>query len=483
MAKIGGIVVATCLLCFACAHVEPPKEAPKLVKPVDIPSPVFPQVEQEKKIGIEGPKELFSFSLREADLKDVLRGIAKQSNYNVVVEPDVKGTSTLDLKNVTMDKALDYILDPLNYAYRINDNTIYVSKPKLETKTFQLNYVAFSKLTDSIVTGSSGTQRAGQFVVGINMRTRTDMDPWQGFQDTLKNMLSPDGKATFNKQAGLVSITDYPKNMKQIASFIKAMDESVQRQIMIEARVVEVELTGSNREGVDWQLINSKVLGYGINYTQQTIDPLANQAVGATFSRFVVGASHLVGVDATGIDRTFIDLLKTQGKVNVLSNPKISTMNNQRAVIKVATDEAVFESTSTVSVGGVPTVSSTIRYITIGLILDVVPFVDDQGNIVMNIHPMLTQDTGQVTTDKLTGNSVPILNIREVDTTARVKEGEMVVIGGLIKETKNEQTTGVPGISSVPLIGWPFRAWTRTTDRSELVIFLTPKVIYAKDPV
>ena len=167
MAKIGGIVIATCLLCFACAHVEPPKEAPKLVKPVDIPSPVFPQVEQEKKIGIEGPKELFSFSLREADLKDVLRGIAKQSNYNVVVEPDVKGTSTLDLKNVTMDKALDYILDPLNYAYRINDNTIYVSKPKLETKTFQLNYVAFSKLTDSIVTGSSGTQRAGQFVVGM----------------------------------------------------------------------------------------------------------------------------------------------------------------------------------------------------------------------------------------------------------------------------------------------------------------------------
>ena len=194
MARIG-IVVVTCLFCFACAHVEPPKESPKLVKPVDIPSPVIPQVEKEKKIGIEGPKELFSFSLREADLKDVLRGIAKQSNYNVVVEPDVKGTSTVDLKNVTLSKALDYILEPLNYVYKIDDNTIYVSKPKLETKVFQLNYAAFSKLTDSIVTGSSGTQRSGQFVVGINMRTRTDMDAWLGFQDTLKNMLSPDGKA------------------------------------------------------------------------------------------------------------------------------------------------------------------------------------------------------------------------------------------------------------------------------------------------
>src|SRR5512136_2842657 len=131
MAKIG-IVLATCLLCFACAHVEPPKETPKLVKPVDIPSPVVAQLEKEN--GIEGPKELFSFSLREADLKDVLRGIAKQSSYNVVVEPDVKGTSTVDLKNVSMDKALGYILEPLNYTYKIDENTIYVSKPKLETK-------------------------------------------------------------------------------------------------------------------------------------------------------------------------------------------------------------------------------------------------------------------------------------------------------------------------------------------------------------
>lgn len=470
-------VILTCLLCFACAHVEPPKEAPKLAKPVDIPSPVLPQIEKEKKIGAQGPKELFSFSLREADLKDVLRGIAKETNYNVVVEPEVKGTATVDLKNVTMDKALDYILEPLNYTYKMDGNTIYVSKPKLETKTFQLNYAAFSKLTDSIVAGSSGTQRTGQLVVGVNMRTRTEMDAWQGFNDTLRTMLSADGKMTFNKQAGLVSVTDYPKNLKQIASLVKSLDESVQRQIMIEAKVVEVELLGTNREGVNWQILGAQLWGYGINAQQQFIDPLASTAVGANFMRLFVGSQHL------NIQNTFLDLLKQQGKVNVLSNPKLSTLNNQRAVIKVARDQAVFESTSTISVGGVPTIASIIRYITIGLILDVVPYVDDQGNIVMNIHPMLTQDTGQVTTDKTTGNTVPILDIREVDTTARVKEGEMIVIGGLIKEQKLETSTGVPGISGVPFIGWPFRYWTKTTDRTELVIFLTPRVVYAKDPV
>ncbi len=482
MARIGSVVVI-CLFCFACAHVEPPKEPPKLVKPVDIPSPVFPQVEKEKRAELEVPKELFSFSLREADLKDVLRGIAQQSNYNVVVEPDVKGASTVDLKNVTMSKALDYILEPLNYVYKIDDNTIYVSKPKLENRIFRINYTAFSKLADSILTGSSGTQRSGQNVVGVNMRTRTDMDAWAGFEQSLRNLLSPDGKLTVNRQAGLVSVTDYPRTMKQMAAFIQSMDESIQRQIMIEAKVVEVELTGSNREGVNWQVVNAQLNGVGFNYNQQLLDPLAATAPGATFTRLLVSAKHLVGIDSSGIDRTFIDILKTQGKVNVVSTPKVSTMNNQRAVIKVARDQAVFESTSTVSVGGVPTIASTIRYITIGLILDVVPYVDDQGNIVMNIHPMLTQDTGLVTTDKQTGNSVPILDIREVDTTVRMKEGEMVVIGGLIKEQKNEQTVGIPGLSNIPLLGWPFRAWTRITDRTELVIFLTPKVVYAKDPI
>jgi MSHA biogenesis protein MshL len=469
-------VVGAFFLCFACAHVEPPREAAKLVKQVDIQSPVIAQVEKVKRVETQAPKEVFSFSLREADLKDVLRGIAKQTNYNVVMEPDVKGTSTVDLKNVTIDRALEYILSPLNYTHRIDENTIYVSRPKLETRLFQLNYAAFSKVTDSIVTGSSGTQRSGTNVVGVTMRTRTDMDAWQGFQDTLKGMLSPEGRLTVNRQSGLVSVRDYRKNIKDIALLIKSMEGSVQRQVQIEARVVEVQLNNGQREGVNWQLINAKLMDYSINFRQQLVDPFASLASGAQFARLFVGSKHL------NIDQTFIELLKTQGKLNFLSNPKINTLNNQRAVIKVATDDAVFESTTTISTGGTPTTSSTIKYITIGLILDVVPYIDDQGNIIMNIHPMLTERTGIDRVDKSTGNSVPVLNVREVDTTVRVKEGEMIIIGGLIREAKNEQVAGIPAISNVPLLGWPFRYWSTASERTELVIFLTPRVVYTEEP-
>jgi MSHA biogenesis protein MshL len=312
------------------------------------------------------------------------------------------------------------------------------------------------------------------------------MNAYLGFEQSLKGLLSSEGKLTINQQAGLVSVTDYPKNLKQLALFIKSMEGSILREIQIEARVVEVQLNHANREGVNWQLVNAQVLGYGVNYRQQLIDPLATLAQGAQFTRLLVAGSHLVStetINGQSIDRTFIDILKTQGKLKFLSNPKISTLNNQRAVIKVATDDAVFESTTTISTGGTPTTSSTIKYITIGLILDVIPYVDDQGNIVMNIHPMLTERTGVERVDQTTGNRVPVLNVREVDTTVRVKEGEMIVMGGLIREVSNEQTAGVPGISNVPFLGWPFRSWTNQVERTELVIFLTPKVVYAKDPI
>jgi len=477
MFKIG-VVVGITVLCFACAHVEPPKEAPKLVKPpVEIPSPVLPQMEKEKKVEVEGPKELFSFSLREADLKDVLRGIAKQTSYNVVVEPDVKGTSTVDLKNVTVQKALEYILEPLNYTYKMDNSTIYVSRPKLESKIYPFNYVTFLKRGKSLVKGSSGTERTGEKTTGVEIETNSENDIMKGVEESLKNFLSGDGKLIFNKQASLIAVTDYPKNLRQIAFFLKSMEDSVQRQIVIEAKIIEVELNNTNREGVNWDFINGKIGQMLFNYRQTFIDPLLALAPGTNWSRLYIGSEHL------NITNTFVDLLKTQGTLNFVSNPKVSTLNNQRAVIKVATDDAVFESTNTITTAGVPTIATTIKYITIGLVLDVLPYVDDQGNIVMNIHPMLTERTGQERVDQQTGNRVPVLAVREVDTTVRMKEGETAIIGGLIRDLKRDANAGLPGLAGVPLLGWAFRSQNTESQRSELVILLTPRVIYVKDPV
>jgi MSHA type pilus biogenesis protein MshL len=456
---------------------------PSAVQPVEIKSPVVPQMDKEKKALTEASVDRFSFTLKEADVKDVLRGLSKQTNYNVVVEPDVKGMCTVDLKDVTLVKALDYILEPLDYAFKIEEKTIYVSKPKLETKIFSLNYVALKKIGTSSVTGttgggttSSGTTSGGGETKTVEIKTETDTDIWKNVEDNLKAMLSKDGKVVVSRHALTVFISDYPKNLKQVDAFLEAIEGSLHKQIMIEAKIVEVQLNDASREGVNWQLIEGRIGEFIINAKQVYLNPNilavpSAQAIATTpYFRLFVGNKHL------NIDNTFIDLLKTQGNINVVSNPRIATLNNQRAIIKVARQEVYFDEQQSNSGGISGTLATyTPKFITVGLILDVIAQIDNNGYIVLNIHPMLTEKVGTVRSPG--GSEVPILDVREADTLVRVREGETVIIGGLIKDIKRVSDTGTKGLMDLPLIGWLFRLKEAESQKNELVIFLTPRII------
>ncbi len=231
-------------LFVSCAHIEKPKDDKSAaVVPGDIPSPVSASVEQEKKIEIIKPKELYSFSLRDADVKDVLRAIARQTNYNMVIEPDVEGECTVDLKDVTLEKALEYIVEPLEggYSYKIEGKTVYVSKPKLETKIFPINYLALRKVGNSLVDGSiggtsagggtttatggtstsSGSGPAGASGSNVKLESRTDFDIWTTLEDNVRRLLSKDtGQVFVNRQANMVVVTDFPKQLKSVSKFL-----------------------------------------------------------------------------------------------------------------------------------------------------------------------------------------------------------------------------------------------------------------------
>jgi len=479
------VFICFLLLCTACAHVQtataPP--APAVIQPVEIKSPVVPQMEKERKTSTESSVERFSFALKEADIKDVLRGLSKQTSYNVVIEPDVKGMCTVDLKDVTLVKALEYILEPLEYTFKIEEKTIYVSKPKLETKIFSLNYVALKKIGTSSVVGSaggggpSGTTGGGSEYRSVEVKTETETDIWKSIEDNLKVMLSKDGKVVVNRQALMVLITDYPKNLKQVDAFLEAVEGSLHKQVMIEAKIVEVQLNDTSREGVNWQFIEGRIGEFFINAKQVFLNPnilvpeTSLQAIAnAPHFRFFVGNKHL------NIDNTFIDLLKTQGNINVVSSPRIATLNNQRAVIKVARQDVYFDEQQSNSGGISGTLATyTPKFITVGLVLDVTPQIDNNGNIVLNIHPMLTEKVGVAKSPS--GSEVPILDVREADTLVRVREGETVIIGGLIKDRKSLSDTGTKGLMDVPLIGWLFRLKESETQKNELVVFLTPRII------
>ncbi|HOG40858.1 MAG TPA: hypothetical protein PLL87_10545, partial [Syntrophorhabdaceae bacterium] len=187
-------------ICASCAHVDKAKdEKTPTVSPDQIASPLSASIEQEKKIEIIKPKEVYSFSLREADIKDVLRAIAKQTNYNVVMESDVEGECTVDLKDVTLEKALEYIVEPLEFSYKIEGKTVYVSKPRLETKMFSINYLALKKIgnssVDGSIGGSQGTTAAattkGSFVA---LESKTEADIWKSLEDNINKLISKEGK-------------------------------------------------------------------------------------------------------------------------------------------------------------------------------------------------------------------------------------------------------------------------------------------------
>jgi MSHA type pilus biogenesis protein MshL len=497
------INMALVLLLSGCTHVEKAKEQPlTALRPVEIMSPVMPQMEKAKKIEIEGPKELFSFSLRDADIKDILRAISKQTNYNVVVEPDVKGGCTVDLKNVTLRKALEYILDPLNYTFKIEDHTIYVSKPKIETRIFSLNYIALIKTGKSTLKGTTGTERSGtgtgtsgttssgggaQSSTAIEMKSDTDSDFWKNIEENVKSLLSQEGKYAINRQASTIVVVDYPKNINSVSAFIEAVEGSTQRQVMIEAKIIEVTLSEESQQGINWALIQAQWGNLKLSVEQALVTTqtkyfnIPNITTLPTappqYFRFGIGSGKF---------DSFIDLLKTQGKLSIVSSPRVATLNNQRAVIKVATEDVYFES-STTQTSGVGSQSSLVpRFITIGLILDVIPQIDVNGNIVMNIHPVLTEKVREVSMPVSVGGSninlaVPVLAVREVDTLVKIKEGESVVIGGLISEKTFKKDTGVKGLMDVPIIGNFFKNEESEKNRTELVIFLIPRVVYGKD--
>jgi MSHA biogenesis protein MshL len=489
------LAAGLCFLILSCAHTEKTKETVQPVsRPVDIPSPVVSQVEKEKTGPYGEQAETFSFSLRDAEVKDVLRGLAKQTHHNIVVEPDVKGLCTVDLKNVTILKALEYILEPLNFTFRVDGRTVYVSKPKFETKVFSLNYLALKKTGTSTVmatqtgSGASSTSTAGGVTTtsssgttdkAVSVTSETQSDIWKNLEDNLKNILSADGKYIVNQQALMVIVTDYPRFLKNVALFFDAIQGVVHRQVMIEAKIVEVTLSDASREGVNWKFIDGKIGEYVISWNQALLNPkpLISDSPTALSSlpyfRFYLGGKHF---DA---ENTFIDLLKTQGTLKIISSPKVATMNNQRAVIKVARQDVYFEeqqSTTGGSGNGAGLATYTPRFITIGLVLDVTPQIDDAGNILLNMHPMLTEKVGSVKSPS--GNEVPVLDVREADAMVRVRDGETVIIGGLMKDTTITTDRGVPGLMNMPFVGTFFKVHVEEIVKTELVIFLTPRVVY-----
>jgi MSHA type pilus biogenesis protein MshL len=293
-------------------------------------------------------------------------------------------------------------------------------------------------------------------------------------------------------------VTDYPSNLNKVASYIETIEGSSQRQVSIQAKIFEVTLSDQHQEGINWSVIQglprSINLSWGLTdkagttgFPGGTTGTTSGTTTGTTSSIPTPGVFKIkpfggtFAIGALGTDVILSDIMQAisqQGNVKVLSSPSISTLNNQKAIIRVG-DQDVYFVTGAVATQTIVTQTIEPRTIDIGIILDVTPQIAEDGTIIMNIHPSVTVKTG----DKLTPDgktTFPLMSVRETDTTVRVREGETIIIAGLMQEKWNATYISVPGLGSIPLLGGIFRYKTETKSNTELVIMITPTLQVGK---
>jgi len=482
-----------CLLLSGCAA------PPEVKKPPSPPVVRAPLPEEEEKLPellldrIEPRKDmerLFSFSLREEEIGMVLLALSRQIPYNIVADPDVKGKITVDLKNVVLKEALDVLTSLAGAEYKIKGKIIRVFMPRVETRVFSLNYITTTrKGTGTLkavtgVSGYSGGEGGGEEAKGgSTIETGPDTaDLWKEVEEGLKTMISEKGNLVINKMANLILVTDFPVILRRIAEFLEEIEGSAQRQVMIQAKVVEVTLSDQYKLGLDWSAISrigslQGTLSGGMSFVQSLSPGTGTFQFGVSNQDFTV----------------VLDAMAQQGQLNILSSPKISTLNNQKAVIKVGREEIFFEpeydvvTTSDPLTGQIKDSRSVLssvepRTVTVGVVLDVTPQISRDGYIIMNIHPSVT-DLVKIEEFKIKGEvyaTAPVIDIRETDTVVRVREGQTIVIAGMMQDKRSETLAKTPFLGDIPGLGILFRRTAREKQKTELVILLTPTVLAGK---
>lgn len=462
------------------------------------PLPELPVLQMERQTVPTAPRRLYSLSARDANIRDVLLTFGKSTDVGLVLGPDVDGKVTVDLKQATLEEVLSALLSPIGLVFQREGNLVRVSKPQIATRIFTLNYIASSRSGTSSLSasgttsgggfggatpaGQTGTTGAGSTASASgggssaggatsSVSATDNVDLWSELQRTLTMFLSKEGSLVLNKTAGLIAVTDYPANTARVGQYIDLLQGSVQRQVMIEAKIVEVTLNKNFSAGIDWSQVPYGLTLPFLGAIKGALPngAIASQSLAPASTAFQVGVSTQTGFQA------ILHALDRQGKVSILSSPRVSTMNNQKAVIKVATDDVFFsQTTQRETLTGVVTQLVTPNTITEGIVLDVTPQIADDA-ITMTIHPSISERLGQVTSPN--GDVVPVIAVRATDTVVRVRDGQTVVIGGLMEQRSTRNRSGVPGLQRAPLVGRAFRNQDDQDVKVELVILLTPTVI------
>jgi MSHA biogenesis protein MshL len=413
---------------------------------------------------------------------------------------------------------------------------IYVQPVTVQTRLFQINYLAGRRIgradvrvssgsiqSTGVGPGAAGAAGAPPPVAGIapttgtttsqsiessRVTTTSDNDFWGDIGAAIRAIIGTEGgrSVVVNAQAGVILVRGVPSELRSVEQYLKAMSLVVERQVMLEAKIIEVTLSDQFSTGINWSAFRGN-FGAGVVSPGTTLGttgalssftargPDGSLLEGSTLAANVAARTLAAGATVPGsiLGLAFqtssfaalLDFLESQGTVHVLSSPRIAALNNQKAVIKVGTDEFFVTniSTTTATTGTTNTVSPTITVQPFfsGIALDVTPQISDDDQITLHVHPsvsLVTDKTKTLNLGTLGVITLPLAssNINESDTIVRVRDGTIAAIGGLMKQQQSNVNSGVPGTTDTAL-GSIFGSRNRQLTQSELVILLKVTVI------
>lgn len=451
--------------------------------------------------------ETYTVVVSDVPVKDLLFSMARDAKLNLDIHADIEGNVTLNAIDQTLPQILERISKQADIRYEIEDENLRVRADKPFLRTYKIDYVNMSRVSKGTVrvattlgstgegsvsagsSGSSGESENNSSLTEIN--NTSDNKFWETITKNIIAILSEgekseeaadektasDNRVIVNKETGIIAIHATNKQHKIVQGFIDEVLNNSRRQVLIEATIAEIKLSDHYQSGVDWSLIASDTAS-GINVTTDLRGAELGQS---PFSQLTI-ADNLSG------DQLNITLraLEQFGDVQVLSSPKVMAINNQPAILKVVDNFVYFEVDIDTAIGenvAVTTFDTDIKTVPVGFVMSVTPFINEHDKVTLNIRPTISRIIDKVEDPnpefkKVNVKSeVPVIQVREIESILQINSGDTAVIGGLMQDSKNDVSKGVPILSDIPFIGGLFSYDDDLREKSELIIFIRPVVI------
>ena len=516
------LTVLIAITVVACGATNPPTISQGHIKSTSdkaadkalIPQPVS-QVPALPRPGKRKKLETYTVVVNQVPIRELLFSMARDADLNLDIDNDISGKITMNAIDQTLPKILERIESQSAITYFLENGTLKVRADKPYLHVYNIDYLNISRASSGNVSisteigatssgvssASGGGNKSGGGSGDNKASSRIENESINEFWSTItKNIggiiqqeinsgagskVESSSNIIVNRESGIIAVRATSKKHKLVKKFIDQVVGSAQRQVLIEATIAEVQLSDNYQAGIDWSLVSeTATVGGSTVLTKGGIQDVIGGSLGSS-PVFQLATSGTVNGNPLNIT---LKALETFGDVKVLSSPKVMTLNNQTAILKVVDNEVYFSIDVNVVPGNtntnaVTTVDTTVNTVPVGIVMAVTPFIDESDTVTLNVRPTISRiidfvdDPNPLLADAGVVSQIPVIQVREIETMLKVDDSETAVIGGLMQDQINKENRGVPILSSIPILGALFSYTEEKYVKSELVIFIRPVVI------